>query len=87
MNSFILNNSIGLIQVSMARHRAQADHITSDNLIVLGFSNLQLKRVGALQDKLIELSLAGARQGEALGEQFNEEQTERVNETLREYGG
>lgn len=52
----------------MERNRAQAD-----NIIVLSFRDLQLERIGALQDRLIHFSWSG-------------EQTDRVDEALRAYG-
>lgn len=80
--------AIQLIQVGMEVPQAQADDMTTDNAIVLSFRKLQLKRIGDLQDKLIELSLVRAPPGQALrGDHFDEEQSNRVNEELRAYGG
>lgn len=81
----------------MGRNRGSADNITADNVIVLSFRNLQLDRIGALQDKLIELSLRGERTNRKDEEQTNrkddeqtnredDEHTNRVDEALRAYG-
>lgn len=55
------------------------NEIIADKVIVLSFRNLQLKRIGALQDRLIELSMAR--------EPFLPNHDDRVDETLRAYGG
>lgn len=71
----------------MEPNRAQADNITTDNIIVLSFRNLQLKRIGALQDKLIELSLIEKQiNWEHQEVALRVEQNERVDEALRVYG-
>lgn len=55
------------------------NEIIADKVIVLSFRNLQLKRIGALQDRLIELSMAK--------EPLLPNHDDRVDETLRAYGG
>lgn len=60
-------------------HPPDPASILADKIIVLSFRNLQLKRIGALQDKLIALSLAR--------EPPLPDHTDRVDETLRAYGG
>ncbi|KAG6356268.1 hypothetical protein INS49_015655 [Diaporthe citri] len=54
-----------------------ATDILADKVIVLSFRNLQLKRIGALQDKLIGLSMAR--------EPLLPDHADRVDETLRAY--
>lgn len=58
---------------------SSTNDIIADKVIVLSFRNLQLKRIGALQDKLIELSMAR--------EPLLPGHADRVDETLRAYGG
>lgn len=53
--------------------------IIADKVIVLSFRNLQLSRIGALQDELLELSL--------VKEPLPPNHADRVDQTLRAYGG
>lgn len=53
--------------------------IIADKVIVLSFRNLQLKRIGALQDELIAFSLAR--------EPLPPDHSDRVDQALRAYGG
>lgn len=68
----------------MKRNLAQAD-----NAIVLCFRNLQLKRIGALQDELIELSMREEQtnwKDEGLPSGGRQLEINRVDEVLRAYG-
>lgn len=52
--------------------------IIADKVVVLSFRNLQLKRIGALQDKLIAFSLAR--------EPLPPDHADQVDQTLQAYG-
>lgn len=54
------------------------NNIIADKVVVLSFRNLQLRRIGDLQDKLIALSMAK--------QPLHSDHADRVDQALRAYG-